>query len=546
MTLASRLAGRLLGLPPVRNKVTVERDLKVPMADGAVLLADHYAPVGTERKPTVLVRSPYGRAGIFGLLSGRLIAERGYHVLVQSCRGTFGSGGDFYAVRGEGADGRATIEWLSSQPWFDGRLGTQGASYLGFTQWAVAADPPVPIRSMSIQVSASRTRDRVFRGGTFSLADSLAWIRVIAHQEKSPIALFASIFNTERELAPLWNRLALSDLDRLATGHTVPYFQDWLAHPEPGDHFWDATDFRRGLDASTAEFHLVGGWYDIFLPDTIADYMELRRLGRRPRLVIGPWTHVQALNGVVAREMLAWLDRTLADGSAPDARPSVHIQLGGSREWIDFEDWPPPAESVSWRLQPGHGLSREAPPLSDPDRYLYDPADPTPSVGGALLSPGKAGPKDNRALEARPDVLVYTSEPLANDLHVVGPLRAEVYAASSLASADFFVRLCDVDERGRSTNVSDGLIRLRTEESSLAVRPVRIEMWPIGHRFGRGHRLRVQVSSGAHPRFARNLGSNEPLGSGTTLRAADQQVFHDPERPSAILLPVLQDGTRMA
>ena len=154
MTLTSRFVGRVWGLPPPTNRVSVERDLKVPMPDGAILLADHYAPVGAGRRPTILVRSPYGRAGVYGLISGRLVAERGYHVVVQSCRGTFGSGGEFYAVRSEAADGRSTIEWLAAQDWFDGRLGTLGASYLGYTQWAVASDPPVPIRSMAIQVSA--------------------------------------------------------------------------------------------------------------------------------------------------------------------------------------------------------------------------------------------------------------------------------------------------------------------------------------------------------------------------------------------------------
>jgi uncharacterized protein len=540
VTLASRIAGRFFRLPPPTNRVSVKRDIKVPMPDGTVLLADHYAPIGAEPRPTILVRSPYGRAGLQGLLSGRLVAERGYHVLVQSCRGTFGSGGEFYAVRNEAADGRTTIEWLAIQDWFDGRLGTLGASYLGYTQWAIASDPPVPIRSMAVQVSAARTQDRVYRGGSFSLADSLGWIDLITNQEKSVLALLTSIFTSRRRLMPLWNHLPLADLDRLATGHAVPYFQDWLAHSVPGDPFWDAVDFRSGLDASTAEFNLVGGWYDIFLPDTLADYQELRRLGRRPRLLIGPWTHVQALNSVSLNETLDWMDRTLADGGRTDSRPAVRLQLGGSRQWLDSDDWPPPADIEMWHLQPKGGLSRQAPTSSEPDHYRYDPANPTPSVGGALLSPGTAGPKDNRSLEARPDVLVYSSDPLPADLNIVGPVSASLFVRSNLVHTDFFARLCDVDERGRSLNVTDGLIRLRPEPSALAIRRIHIEMWPTGHCFRRGHRLRVQISSGAHPRFARNLGSGEPLGTGTKMAVADQEIFHDPERPSTFLLPVLR------
>jgi putative CocE/NonD family hydrolase len=539
VSLASRVASRVLRLPAATNRVSVERDIKVAMPDGVVLLADHYSPVGTEQRPTILVRSPYGRASFNGLIFGRLVAERGYHVVVQSCRGTFGSGGDFNPVRQEAADGRATIEWIARQDWFDGRLGTLGASYLGYTQWAVAGDPPVPIRSMAIAVSASRTQDRVYRGGSFSLADSLGWAYLIANQERSRLAAVTTMVTSSRRLGPLWNRLPLADLDRQAIGKPVPYYQNWLAHSETDDPFWDATDFRSGLEASTAEFHLVGGWYDIFLPDTVADYLELRRLGRRPRLVIGPWTHVQALNSVVLNETLDWMHRTLANGAVRDGRPSVRLQLGGSREWLDFDDWPAPADVQAWHLQPRGALSREAPADSAPDRYRYDPADPTPSLGGALLNPGTSGPKNNRSLEARPDVVVYTSEPLPTDLKVVGPVTADLFVRSSLQSTDFFARLCDVDEGGRSINVSDGLLRLRSNAGEGDIRRIRIDLWPAGHCFRRGHRLRVQISSGAHPRFARNLGLGEPLGSGTNMRAADQEIFHDPARPSAVLLPRL-------
>jgi uncharacterized protein len=539
MSLLSRAVSRLWSLPPARNGVAVERDLEVAMPDGTILLADHYAPVGAGPFPTILVRSPYGRSGVFGLLNGRLFAERGYHVLLQSCRGTFGSGGKFYPVRDEAVDGGATIEWLAAQDWFDGRLGTQGASYLGYTQWAVAADPPVRIRSMAVQVSASKTPDRTFRGGAFSLADSLGWSLLMANQEKSRLATLTTMFTSARRLAPLWNHLPLADLDGLAIGRTVEHYQDWLAHSEPGDPLWEPLDFRRGLGATTAEFHLVGGWYDIFLPDTVADYLELRSHGRRPRLVIGPWTHTQALNGLVQREVLEWMDRTLTGDATSDERPPVLLQLGGGGQLLEFDDWPPPAEVAAWRLQANGGLSEQLPSASEPDRYRYDPADPTPSIGGALLNPGAAGPKDNRQLESRPDVLVYTSDLLTEDLDIAGPAAADLFIKSSLEHTDFFARLCDVDGSGRSVNVSDGLLRLRPEPGANAIRRVRIEMWPVGHRFKRGNRLRLQVSSGAHPRFVRNLGAGEPLGTSTALKAADQEIFHDPERPSAVLLPVL-------
>ena len=542
MTLTSRIARRVLRLRPPTNRITIERDLKVPMPDGIVLLADHYAPIAAEPRPTILVRTPFGRAGIRGLTSGRLVAERGYHVLLQSVRGTFGSGGDLHPARNDAADGRATIEWLATQKWFDGRLGTLGASYVGLTQWAIASDPPVPIRSMAILVSGAKTQDFVYRGGSFSLEFSLGVVDLMANQEKSVPAFLASMVTSRRRLAPLWNHLPLADLDRLATGHSVPWFQDWLGHSEPGDPFWGAVDFRSGLAASTAEFNLVGGWYDTFLPDLVADYLELRRLGRRPRLLIGPWTHDQSLNAVSVNEVLDWIGQTLANGGGTDGRPAVRLLLGGSGQWLESDDWPPPADTATWYLQPNGGLSRQAPTSSEPDRYRYDPANPTPSTnaGGAMRGNHPGLPKDNRALEARPDVLVYSSDPLPVDMNIVGPVSASVFVRSSLPHTDFFARLCDVDERGKSLNVSDGLIRLRPEPSAPAIRRILIDMWPTGHCFKRGHRLRVQISSGAHPRFARNLGSGEPLGTGTKLAVADQEIFHDPERPSAVLLPVLR------
>jgi uncharacterized protein len=215
----------------------------------------------------------------------------------------------------------------------------------------------------------------------------------------------------------------------------------------------------------------------------------------------------------------------------------VRIEVMGGGGWRDLDDWPPAASAERWYLQPGGGLATAPPPDGAPGRYTYDPASPTPAVGGTSVSGG--GPKDNRALEQRADVLTYTSEPLAAPLEIAGPVTAELHVGSSLPHADFFARLCDVDARGRSVNITDGIIRLTaaTGEPRLA----RVELWPTAHRFAAGHRIRLQVSSGAHPRYSRNLGSGEPLATGTTLRAAEQAVYHDPRHSSAILLPVITD-----
>ncbi len=208
--------------------------------------------------------------------------------------------------------------------------------------------------------------------------------------------------------------------------------------------------------------------------------------------------------------------------------------------WRDLPQWPPAASIQRWHLQPHGALATPVPPAGEPARYTYDPADPTPAVGGTSSSPANAGPKDNRELERRPDVLTYTSEPLRSALEITGPVTAELFVSSSRPHTDFFARLCDVDQKGRSVNITDGLIRL----TSAGPQPqqVRIDLWPTAHRFRPGHRIRLQVSSGAHPRYARNTGSGEPLATAATLYTAQQAVHHDPARPSAVLLPVVPQG----
>jgi putative CocE/NonD family hydrolase len=217
----------------------------------------------------------------------------------------------------------------------------------------------------------------------------------------------------------------------------------------------------------------------------------------------------------------------------------VQVQIQGSGvEWRMYDDWPPPAVPTRWYLQPAGGLSPTTPPESAPDRHRYDPADPTPAIGGIGMLTG--GTRDNRELEARDDVLVYTSAPLGEPLVVLGPVAAELHVASTGDFTDFFVRLCDVHPDGRSLNVCDGLQRYtpetieRADDGSFVAR---VDLWPAGHRFGAGHRLRIQVSAGAHPVYARNLGTGEPPLRATAMQQVEHIVHHDPARPSCVVLP---------
>ncbi|WBB54108.1 CocE/NonD family hydrolase [Verrucosispora sp. WMMD573] len=555
--LAAGLAATALRLPPARTRrVTVTRDIALRVRDGVTLRTDHYAP-DLPAAPTVLIRTPYGRAGPMRLLC-RLAAEQGFHVVIQSCRGTGGSGGAFEPFVHERDDGLDTLDWLRRQPWWTGAFSMFGASYQGFVQWALAADAGPQLRAMVAVATASTTRDSTYAGESFALDTVLTWAELLQAQTVPWLARQWELKRGQPKLTAALSHLPLIEADRVATGVTVPFFQEWLRHHTPQADYWRSRVFDDRLHLVSSPVAMVSGWHDIFLPAQLRDYTALRATGARPRLVIGPWTHGSPGLFIAAlREGLRWLDVHLFDDQAGDRRaagavhPSgtpVRVHVGGvGGGWRDLPDWPPPAEAVRWYLHPGAALSPVDPVPSPPDGFWYDPADPTPSLGGPLLVAQRAGPFDNRPVEARPDVLTWTSEPLAAGIEVIGPVRAEIHLRSELTHLDVFVRLCDVDERGRSWNICDGLVRLdpqRFPADETGAVTVPVEMWPTAHRFAPGHRLRLQVSGGAHPRYARNPGTGEPLGAAMTLRGGFREIMHDPDHPSAVVLPVVHSASQ--
>jgi len=539
VSLTSRVVDMIARLPPVHTRaISVRRDIEIPMPDGVTLLADRYRARANGTEPLVLMRSPYGRAGLHAV-AARAFAERGYQVVVQSCRGTQGSGGEFNAYRDEARDGRATLEWIDRQPWSTGKVAMFGPSYLGVAQWAAASNPHPSLCALAPAITSARVRTFTYPAGAFSLDSTLTWLATLARRRRPGLLGLRDQVDGRMRLARGFVTLPLAAADRAVTGDVVPFYQDWLAR-QHDDAFWAPVEFERHLRDVAPPVTMVTGWYDMFLPVQLADYRALRDAGREVRITIGPWKHADP--GVAMeslRDALDWFETHLK--GSPDERGSrVRVFLGGARRWIELEDWPPPARSTPWYLQPDGRLHPRPPAVSPPDRYSYDPADPTPSVGGSLLA-SRGGPRDNRALEARSDVLVYTSASLVRDVEVIGPVSARLHVTSTLEHTDFFVRLCDVDPSGASRNICDGLQRLRPEawhRAADGVASLDVELWPAAHVFRRDHRIRVQVSSGAHPRFSRNLGGDEPFGAATTMHVASQQIWHDPDHPSAIVLPV--------
>ena len=551
MGLLSRILERRMKLPPASTRIAgVERDVAVPAEDGALLLTDMWWPSGGGSAPTLLIRSPYGRAGLFGDLFASLFTRRGFRVVAQSCRGTFGSGGTFRPQFHDRSDGLATIRWIERQPWFDGRLAMTGPSYLGYVQWAVASEAGPSLRALCPHITLSNLAAHWYRGGSFSLADAIGWTAMVSAQEQRGFPLRMLFGALDRKVRRHVDHLPLRELDWLVTGRRVPFWHEFIDHASLDDPFWEPADHSKRVADVRVPVTMVGGWYDIFLPAQLADARTLAAAGNPPRIVIGPWTHTDR-EGMACqvRETLAALrQHVLLEADALGGAP-VRVHLMGAERWVELPAWPPPgAVPRPWYLEAGGHLSLTPPGVSDPDRYRYDPADPTPIAGGTLLGAG-AGRRDQRATEARPDVLVYTSDVLTRDLDVIGDVAAEVFVSSSLEHFDVFVRLCDVDPRGRSTNVCDGIQRVdarRWRRAGDGTCAVRVALWPTAQRFRAGHRIRVQVSSGAHPRFVRNLGTGEPLATATALRVAEQAVHHHPERPSALYLPVAEEGSNGA
>jgi putative CocE/NonD family hydrolase len=551
----SKILTRAWSLPPQRNQVTVERDLQVPMSDGTVLLANHYIPVAVASAATVLVRCPYGRTGAFGMQNGYVLAERGYHVLLQSCRGTFGSGGQFEPMRNEIADGQDTVAWLREQSWFDGRFATYGGSYLGFVQWALAMDPPPELVAAIVQVGPHDFSRTAYRNGVFDLYNFLSWNDLIAHQESTGVlgGLLRTFF-AERRLGPTLDRMPVADAARDLLGDGALSFERWLEHPRLSDPFWAPLQCGAALERITVPTLLVGGWHDLFIEQTLEQYRALAARGVPTRLLVGPWTHLDVATkaGVAVTESLAWLDRYAGPGRSADpglaavtgdAAPenSVRIWVGGqgAGQWRDLVGWPPSgARSQPWYLGAHGTLSTEQNGAGQDipaARFRYDPADPTPSAGGALLAV-KAGVYDNRALEQRLDVLVFSSEPLTQPVEVIGDVAAELSVTRDNPYADLFVRLCDVDPRGRSRNICDGIIRLTDTDPLSAV--VRVSLYGAAHRFAPGHRIRLQVSGGAHPRFARNPGNGQVDAPAADLVPTSYGIGLGGQDTSMLLLPV--------
>lgn len=529
MSLGSLYLAYKEDLPPRTNGVRKTRNIALPMADGVVLMTDHFAPKGKGPFPTILMRLPYGRRGFGGIAEA--YAERGFHVVLQACRGTEKSGGDFDPLTNERADGLATLDWIKAQPWYDGRLGLSGPSYLGYALWAICDALPATA-ALATKVTTADFRPVVFPSGAFHLNLWLGWLQVIEGLRKRPLATAARMFSgdIERKTERAAKLLPLIEADRAVVGHSVPFWRHWFAHSVGNDQFWETLDHRHRLSATTPPVHFISGWFDFMLDPLLADYHRLVELGHRPYLTVGTWFHVaEELQRDNLSETLTWMRAKLLGDTTGLREKPVRIHISGHNVWREFDTYPPRPPLVrTWHIGPRGKLSDQPAEGTEPDTYHYDPADPTPNVGGAIFAFTGAGAVDNGPREIRRDVLSYTSDPLPDDVTLIGQTQVSLRAHASVKHADFFVRLCDVGPDAVSLNICDGLIRItpQTPVDADGNWCLNFPLHATAHSFLKGHRLRLQVSSGAHPRYARNLGTDEPVGTATTMVANDMDIFH--------------------
>jgi putative CocE/NonD family hydrolase len=559
--------------------VVVERGVKVTMRDGVVLRADIYRPKEEGRYPVLLQRTPYNKAG--GGDFGMRAAAAGYVTIIQDVRGRFTSEGEWYPFKWESQDGFDTVEWAAALPYSNGKVGMWGGSYVGATQMLTAIAHPPHLAGILPVVTASNYHSNwTYQGGAFEQWFNESWTSGLAQDTlnrkiqgetnamdgawKLPLSAYP-LFNAPSEIVQVDSARGLA-----------PYFLDWLAHPSYDEYWkrWSIEDHY--ADIQVPALH-VAAWYDIFQGGSLRNYEGLKehagneaaRRGQRLLVIIGGHAGGGRQIGDVdfgpaaefdeTQVTLDWYDFLFKGVRNAYARKPVRIFVMGANEWRDEDEWPlKRAKAVKYFLVStkganslrGDGLLSASADGSgrESDQFVYDPATPVPTTGGPLCCDGThlpAGPRDQRALEARDDVLVYSTPALENDVEVTGQVSLNFWAKSSAVDTDFTAKLVDVWPNGFAQNLTEGIVRARyrnSQEKPELLNPeepykLSIDCWSTSNVFKKGHKIRLEVSSSNFPRFDRNLNTGESGQSGTRMVKATNTVLHDAEHASVLVLP---------
>ena len=564
---------------PTRNDILLDNHVPVRMRDGVTLYADVYRPTGNGRHPVILSITPYSTERFPTAYDAAVyFAQRGYVYVFQDVRGRHESEGVWKPFVNDEKDAYDSVEWAAKQAWSDGKVAMQGGSYLGQNQWRAAqANPPSLVTIFPMVASTSIYHDWITLNGGWRLSFNFGWgpvrqeSRIMQNPGPHTIDGLRAIHYDQVQ-----RHLPLNTMQQLV-GRNASFYDEWLAHPDY-DGYWKAFNVEERFDKIAVPAHTFGGWFDIFSQGTLRGYVGMSQKGaterarRMSHLVIGPWGHgpsqkYGALDfGPTANVdplplQLRWYDywlKGIDNGLASEA--PVKLFVMGRNEWVYEREYPlarteyrPLYFSSGGKANTAAGDGRlgwtKPAGASSPDRIRYDPDNPVPSVGGnnCCGTPTEAGPQDQRAVEERRDVLVYTTDVLQEELEATGPVKVVLYAASDAVDTDFVAKLVDVHPDGSSYNMAEGILRARYRESltqPTLLKPgqvYRLEVDLVGTSvaFLRGHRIRVQVTSSHFPQFDRNPNTGAAFGTTAAVRVAEQTIYHDAERASHVVLPVI-------
>jgi hypothetical protein len=563
-------------------EIVIERGVAMRTRDGVTLRADIYRPAGEGKFPVLLQRTPYDKMNTAEF--ARRAAARGYLVVVQDVRGRYTSEGEWYPFRYETADGYETVEWAAALPHSNGKVGMFGGSYVGATQMLAAVGQPPHLAGICPVVTASNYHENwTYQGGAFEQWFNESWTSALAQDtlnratRQGTNAMVGSTVLPLRQY-PLFN-MQLGPGSAGFTRKLAPYFLDWLDHPAY-DAYWSQWSIEEQFGQIQVPALTVAAWYDIFLGGSLRNYRgikayggsEAARKGQRLLVTIGGHAGGGRRIGTVdfgpaAEEYdenavtLEWYDYLFQgkENRFAEGKP-VRIFVMGENTWRDEETWPlERAAPTRYFLHSsgkansasGNGLLSLSVPRGEAvDSFVYDPANPAPTVGGPLCCDGAhlaAGPRDQQDVESRPDVLVYSTGPLDQDTEVTGPVTLDLYVRSSAVDTDFTAKLVDVWPNGYAQNLTEGILRARYRESTAEATPLvpgkiyklKIDLWATSNVFLRGHRVRLEVSSSNFPRFDRNLNTGKDAAADATIAKAVNTILHDAAHPSALVLPVV-------
>jgi uncharacterized protein len=564
--------------------IIIQHAVPMKTRDGVTLYADIYRPKTSDKFPIILMRTPYDKSVSWAVSPVFKMVSRGYIVMIQDVRGRYTSEGEWYPFKHEQADGYDSVEWAASLPYCDGKVGMMGASYVGATQMLAAIAQPPHLAAIAPNMTASNYHDGwTYQGGAFEQWFDQNWTSQLAQNTLQRLIqenTNALVGTPTLPLAdyPVFNFGQLP-ADTKLTAALAPYYLDWLAHPDY-DEYWKQWSIEEHFSNLSVPMLQVGGWYDIFNAGTLRNYVGAKTKGgneaarTRQHLLIEIGGHAgfgrrigdvdfgpHAAENVYTDVILDWYD-FLFKGMRNEfatAKP-VKLFVMGANEYRHEDDWPlPQAQSVKYFLHSagkanslaGAGSLSTSVPKSEPsDTYVYNPASPVPTVGGPLCCDEKhmePGPRDQRSVENREDVLVYSTGPLAHDLEVTGPVTATLFVRSSAVDTDFTAKLVDVAPDGFAQNLTEGILRMRyrvSPEHAVLINPgqiyeISVDLWATSNVFLRGHSLRLEISSSNFPRFDRNLNTGEDIKFARTFVAATNSILHDAQHPSALVLPVV-------